>query len=139
MNAIEARSLTKRFGTFTAVNDVSLSVREGEIYGFLGPNGAGKTTTIRLLTNVLTPDAGSVHINGIDIFRRPLDAKMHIGVIPESSTIYGDLSPEQNLHLSGKMYGMPRAQRAERADKILSQLDLEEHRHRYPPIFFPNR
>lgn len=130
MNAIEAEHLYKRFGTLTAVNDVSLSVREGEIFGFLGPNGAGKTTTIRLLTNVLTPDRGTVHINGIDIYRHPLEAKMQMGVIPESSTIYGDLSAEQNLHLSGKMYGISKAQRIERVDKILSRLDLSDHRNK---------
>ena len=128
MNAIEAGHLFKRFGTVTAVNDVSLTVREGETFGFLGPNGAGKTTTIQLLTGVLTPDAGTVHITGIDIHRHPLDAKMQMGVIPESSTVYGDLSAEQNLHLSGKMYGMPRALRDERIDEILSRLGLSEKR-----------
>ena len=92
-----------------AVDEVNLSVKEGEIFGFLGPNGAGKTTTIRLLTGVLTPDTGTVRINGIDIHRHPLDAKMQMGVIPENSTVYGDLSAEQNLALSGKMYGIPRA------------------------------
>jgi len=128
MNAVEAGHLFKRFGTVTAVNDVSLSVREGEIFGFLGPNGAGKTTTLRLLTNVLRPDTGTVHINGIDIHRHPLDAKMQMGVIPESSTVYGDLSAGQNLHLSGKMYGIPRAEREERVDEILSWMGLSEHR-----------
>ena len=128
MNAIEAGHLIKRFGTVTAVNDVSLTVREGETFGFLGPNGAGKTTTIRLLTGVLTPDAEDVRINGIDIHRHPLDAKMQMGVIPESSTVYGDLSAEQNLHLSGKMYGMPRALRDERIDEILLQMGLSEKR-----------
>ncbi|HPX73144.1 MAG TPA: ATP-binding cassette domain-containing protein, partial [Methanoregulaceae archaeon] len=64
MNAIEIERLTKRFGTYAAVDDISFSVREGEIFGFLGPNGAGKTTTIRLITGVLTPDAGSVRIRG---------------------------------------------------------------------------
>jgi ABC-2 type transport system ATP-binding protein len=129
MNAIEAGHLFKRFGTVTAVNDISLTVREGETFGFLGPNGAGKTTTIRLLTGVLTPDAGTVHINDIDIHRHPLDAKMQMGVIPESSTVYGDLSAEQNLTLSGKMYGMPRALREERIDELLSRLGLSEKRH----------
>jgi ABC-2 type transport system ATP-binding protein len=128
MNALEVEHLVKRFGTVTAVDDVSLTVREGETFGFLGPNGAGKTTTIRLLTGVLTPDAGTVRINGIDIHRHPLDAKMQMGVIPESSTVYGDLSAEQNLHLSGKMYGMPRARRDERIDEILSQMGLIEKR-----------
>ena len=124
MNAIETEHLLKRFGTVTAVNDVSLTVREGEIFGFLGPNGAGKTTTMRLLTGVLSPDAGTVKINGIDIHRYPLDAKMQMGVIPENSSVYGDMSAEQNLHLSGQMYGMPRAIREKRVDEILSHMGL---------------
>jgi ABC-2 type transport system ATP-binding protein len=128
MNALQVEHLVKRFGSVTAVDDVSITVREGETFGFLGPNGAGKTTTIRLLTGVLTPDTGTVRINGIDIHRHPLDAKMQMGVIPESSTVYGDLSAEQNLHLSGKMYGMPRALRDERIDEILSRLGLNEKR-----------
>lgn len=124
MVAIRADKLKKTFGTLTAVDRVSLSVRAGEIFGFLGPNGAGKTTTIRLLTGVLTPDSGSVLIDDIDIHRHPLDAKMRMGVIPENSTVYGDLSAEQNLHLSGKMYGMPKALREERVDELLSRLGL---------------
>jgi ABC-2 type transport system ATP-binding protein len=131
MDAIVANHLKKTFGTVTAVNDVGLTIKEGEIFGFLGPNGAGKTTTIRLLTGVLTPDAGTVHINGIDIHRHPLEAKMQMGVIPESSTVYGDLSAEQNLHLSGKMYGMSRALRGERVQEILSRMGLSEKR-RFP-------
>jgi ABC-2 type transport system ATP-binding protein len=129
MTAIEAGHLVKRFGPVIAVNDVSLSVPEGHIFGFLGPNGAGKTTTMRMLTGVLSPDAGTVRINGIDIHRHPLNAKMQMGVIPESSTVYGDLSAEQNLHLSGQMYGMSRAARKERADEILSRMGLSEKRH----------
>ena len=131
MNAIEAGHLIKRFGTVTAVNDVSLTVREGETFGFLGPNGAGKTTTMRLLTSVLTPDAGTVLINGIDIHRHPLDAKMQMGVIPENSSVYADMSAEQNLHLSGQMYGMSRALREERIDDILLRMGLSEKR-RFP-------
>ncbi len=129
MTAIEAGHLVKRFGSVTAVKDVSLSVPDGRIFGFLGPNGAGKTTTMRMLTGVLTPDAGNVRINGIDIHRHPLDAKMQMGVIPESSTVYGDLTAEQNLHLSGKMYGMPRGVRDERVSEILSRMGLGEKRH----------
>ncbi len=129
MDAIRAEHLKKAFATVTAVNDVSIAVKEGEIFGFLGPNGAGKTTTIRLVTGVLTPDTGTVHINGIDIHRHPLDAKMQMGVIPESSTVYGDMTAEQNLHMSGKMYGMPRALRDERIDEILLRMGLSEKRH----------
>ncbi len=128
MNALHVEHLVKRFGPVTAVNDISLTVPEGEIFGFLGPNGAGKTTTIRLLTGVLTPDTGTVRINDIDIHRHPLEAKMQMGVIPENSTVYADLSAEQNLHLSGKMYGMSRALREKRIDELLSQLGLGEKR-----------
>jgi len=128
MDAIRADHLKKTFGPVTAVNDVSITVREGEIFGFLGPNGAGKTTTIRLLTGVLTPDVGTVTINGIDIHRHPLEAKMQMGVIPESSTVYGDMTAEQNLQLSGKMYGMPRALREERIIELLSKMGLAEKR-----------
>jgi ABC-2 type transport system ATP-binding protein len=128
MNAIFADHLIKKFGPVTAVNDVNLTVREGEIFGFLGPNGAGKTTTMRLLTGVLTPDSGDVQISGIDIHRHPLEAKMQMGVIPESSTVYGDMSAEQNLRLSGQMYGIPRADRDERVDELLSKMGLLEKR-----------
>lgn len=128
MNAIQADHLVKRFGSVTAVNDVNLTVGEGEIFGFLGPNGAGKTTTMRLLTGVLTTDSGAVHINGIDIHHHPLEAKMQMGVIPESSTVYGDMSAEQNLQLSGQMYGMPREDRDKRVDELLSRMGLSEKR-----------
>nr|WP_321351489.1 ABC transporter ATP-binding protein [uncultured Methanoregula sp.] len=129
MNSIDATHLVKKFGPVHAVSNVSLAVREGEIFGFLGPNGAGKTTTMRMLTGVLTPDSGSVLISGIDIHRHPLEAKMQMGVIPENSTVYGDLSAEQNLHLSGKMYGMPRKEREGRVEEILTRMGLSEKRH----------
>jgi ABC-2 type transport system ATP-binding protein len=125
---IRADGLVKTFGSRTAVDGISFSVAPGEVLGFLGPNGAGKTTTIRLLTGVLTPDTGTVKINGIDIHRHPLEAKQQMGVIPENSTVYGDLSAEQNLHLSGKLYGMPRVLREERIDELLSQLGFSEKR-----------
>jgi ABC-2 type transport system ATP-binding protein len=83
---------------------------------------------MRLLTGVLTPDSGTVRINAIDIHRHPLDAKMQMGVIPENSTVYGDLSAEQNLHLSGQMYGMPRAIREKRVDEILGRMGLSDKR-----------
>jgi ABC-2 type transport system ATP-binding protein len=124
MTTILADNLIKRFGNLTAVGGLHLSVNNGEIFGFLGPNGAGKTTTMRMLTGVLIPDSGTVFINGIDICHHPLDAKMQMGVIPESSTVYGDLTAVQNLHLSGKMYGMPRALRNQRINELLMQLNL---------------
>jgi ABC-2 type transport system ATP-binding protein len=128
VNALEIEHLVKRFGMVTAVDGINLTVRAGEVFGFLGPNGAGKTTTIRLMTGVLTPDAGTARINGIDIRDHPIEAKLQMGVIPEASTVYGDLTAEQNLHLSGRLYGMSRSLRVERVDELLAKMGLQERR-----------
>ena len=128
MEIIKADHLSKSFGPVKAVNDVSISVKEGEIFGFLGPNGAGKTTTIRMLTGVLTPDSGSARICGIDIHSNPLEAKMNMGVIPENGTVYSDLTAEQNILWTAKFYGMDSISRKERADELLRHLGLTERR-----------
>jgi ABC-2 type transport system ATP-binding protein len=128
MNAIEAHNLWKSFGPVTAVDDVSIDVRDGDIFGFLGPNGAGKTTTIRMLTGVLTPDSGSVRIGGVDILKHPLEAKLKMGVIPENGTVYSDLTAEQNILWTAKFYGMDRAGRKRRCDEILARLGLLDRR-----------
>ncbi|MGB4235438.1 MAG: ATP-binding cassette domain-containing protein [Methanoregulaceae archaeon] len=126
MPSIIARHLTRRFGAITAVNDLSLSVDRGEIFGFLGPNGAGKTTTLRLLTGVLVPDEGTISIAGIDLRSDPLAAKRCMGIIPENSTVYSDLSALQNLLLAGKLYGLPPGDREQRAWALLSDLGLSD-------------
>lgn len=128
METIEAYNLRKSFGAVSAVDDVSIIVKKGGIFGFLGPNGAGKTTTIRMLTGVLTPDSGTVHIGGVDIHRNPLEAKMKMGVIPENGTVYSDLTARQNIILTAKFYGMDRASREKRADEILTRLGMSERR-----------
>ena len=128
MDAIVASNLCKSFEAVTAVDDVSITVPEGSIFGFLGPNGAGKTTTIRMLTGVLIPDAGSVQIFGTDVARDPLAAKLKMGVIPENGTVYSDLTAVQNIHLTAKFFGMDKATRKERADAILDHLGLSERR-----------
>ncbi len=128
MDAIDAKNLSKSFGPVTAVEDVSISIPEGGIFGFLGPNGAGKTTTIRMLTGVLVPDAGTVRVFGIDVARDPLAAKMTMGVIPENGTVYSDLTAEQNILLTAKFYGMDKETRIDRADEILDRLGLEGRR-----------
>jgi ABC-2 type transport system ATP-binding protein len=102
---IAVNGLAKRFGAITAVDDISFAVPEGELFGFLGPNGAGKTTTIRMLTGILTPDAGEIRIGGIDIQRHPIAAKMQMGIIPEMSNVYTDLTAKQNVVLAGRFYG----------------------------------
>jgi ABC-2 type transport system ATP-binding protein len=126
MDAVRATGLTKKFGTFSAVDNVSITIPEGSIFGFLGPNGAGKTTTIRMLTGVLVPDAGSVRIFGIDVHDDPIAAKLKMGVIPENGTVYSDLSALQNILLTAKFFGMERVTREERACEILERLGLSD-------------
>lgn len=108
---------------------MSFSVHRGEIFGFLGPNGAGKTTTLRMLTGLLTPDAGYVSIMGLDLHSSLVEAKMYMGVIPEVGTIYVDLTAEQNLALTGKYYGLSKSRIAARIDELLSMLGLSDRRH----------
>jgi len=128
MYAIEAKNLRKSFGDVTAVDDVSIAIPEGGIFGFLGPNGAGKTTAIRMLTGVLIPDAGSITILGTDVDKDPLTAKLKMGVIPENGTVYSDLTAEQNVIITAKFYGMGREEREARAEEILTRLGLIERR-----------
>ncbi len=128
MTAIKAEKLKKQFGPVTAVDNVSFNVEEGEVFGFLGPNGAGKTTTIRLLTGILTPDSGNVSIKNIDMKNNPIDAKMMMGVIPEMGNVYVDLTAKQNLILAGKYYGLSKKVLEDKANELLSILELYERR-----------
>jgi ABC-2 type transport system ATP-binding protein len=122
--AIDVTNLAKRFGPIIAVDDLSFSVAKGELFGFLGPNGAGKTTTIRMLTGLLTPDVGSVYIQGINMRRDPIGAKMRMGIIPEMANVYTDLTAKQNVVLAGRFYGMHRKAVNERADQLLEEFEL---------------
>jgi len=135
MDAVEAKNLQKSFGPVTAVDDVSFDIPEGGIFGFLGPNGAGKTTTIRMLTGVLVPDAGTVSIFGTDVQDDPLGAKLKMGVIPESGTVYSDLTAEQNIILTAKFYGMDPESREKRAGEILDRLRLSDRRNDFVRTF----
>jgi ABC-2 type transport system ATP-binding protein len=128
MIAINAENLQKKFGKTVAVDNVSFDVEEGEIFGFLGPNGAGKTTTIRLLTGILTPDLGKVKIKNINMKKNPIDAKMMMGVIPEMGNVYVDLTAKQNLILAGKYYGFSKNVLEDKADELLSTLELYDRR-----------
>ncbi|MBC8498828.1 ATP-binding cassette domain-containing protein [Candidatus Bathyarchaeota archaeon] len=124
VKAIEAKSLTKYFGDFLAVDHVSFEVNQGEIFGFLGPNGAGKSTTIRMLTGVSTPTEGAAYIMGFDITRQPVDAKSVMGIVPDISNIYTELTAWENLIFTGKLYGIPKARREESAESLLKRFDL---------------
>jgi len=122
--AIEARNLTKQYNGVMAVNQVSFEVREGEIFGFLGPNGAGKTTTIRMITGLVKPDEGTAYVAGYDILKEPVKARRHLGVVPEVSNAYIDLTAWENLVLIGKLYGLLRSVLQENAVRLLRVFGL---------------
>ncbi len=126
MQAIKAENLCKKFGNIAAVDNISFNVEKGEIFGFLGPNGAGKTTTIRLLTGILTPDSGNISIEGINILKNPIKAKMIMGTIPENANVYPDLTAKQNLFLAGRFYGLSKKTLLKKSDELLSNLGLYE-------------
>ena len=125
---IDVQDLTKRFGATTAVDHLRFRVEEGEIFGFLGPNGAGKTTTVRMLTGVIPMDEGSATILGHDIRTESVQAKQRIGVVPETSNAYTDLTAWQNLMLMGELYGLDHARADGRARELLDVLGLLEKR-----------
>ncbi len=118
-HAIEVHSLSKRFGEVQAVTDVNFCVESGEIFGFLGPNGAGKTTTINMLTGLARPDTGTILIDGIDCTHRQRAAQRHIGVVPDESNLYPELTGYDNLCFCAALYGLGKAQRRSRAKELL--------------------
>ena len=124
--AIGVRGLSKRFGEVQAVDRLDFDVFSGELFGFLGPNGAGKTTTINMLIGLARPDAGEVHIDGIDCTRNPRAAQARIGVVPDESNLYPELSGFANLCFCAALYGMVRAEREQRARELLALFDLEK-------------
>jgi len=125
---IRVEDLTKRFDGFTAVDQISFTVEEGELFGLLGPNGAGKTTTIRMLTGVLKPTSGTAHIGEYDIQKNPLKAKQLMGIVPEMANAYIDLSALKNLLLIGELYGIRKKERAKKAENLLKLFGLYEKR-----------
>jgi len=126
MPAIETHNLTRHYGALVAVDHLNLSVDPGEIYAFLGPNGAGKTTTIRMLTGLIRPTEGTALIDGLDVTQSPLEVKARVGVVPQRSNLYGELSARDNLIFVAGLYGLPRARRRARADALLEQFGLTE-------------
>ncbi len=125
---IETEHLTKKFKHLTAVNDLNLTIEEGDTFGFLGPNGAGKTTTIRMLTGFLKPTTGSVRIQGHDVFRDSKKAKEHIGLVPDMFGLYEVLNADEHLRYYGTLYGMGDREREKEIDRVISLVDLDERR-----------
>ncbi len=128
MNAIEVNNLTKHFDDFTAVDHLDFEVKNGEIFGFLGPNGAGKTTTVRMLTGIIKPDLGQVSIMGLDIRQDPIKAKQIMGVVPELSNAYTELTAWNNLQFMAELYGVPKKDARQRAEELLGKFDLYERK-----------
>ncbi len=128
MVAVEAISLTKAFGDFFAVRELSFTVEEGSIFGLLGPNGAGKTTTLRMIYGVLKPTSGTAKVMGIDIREDPIEAKRMMGVLPEDTGVYPRLTAEENLIYFGKLRGMDEGRLRRRVEELLEVLNLTEKR-----------
>jgi len=124
--AIEVRGLAKRFGEVQAVAGTDFEVREGELFGFLGPNGAGKTTTINMLTGLARADAGTIRIAGIDCSKNPKAAQHLMGVVPDESNLYPELSGFDNLSFCGALYGMAKPVREARARELLDRFGLAQ-------------
>jgi len=128
-HAVETDQLSRLFGTFTAVDRVSLTVDYGEIFGFLGANGAGKTTAIRMLCGLLLPSSGSGRVAGFDIYRQPELIKQHIGYMSQKFSLYPDLTGRENLDFYGAAYGLGNAVLRARIDELTERLELGQFIH----------
>ena len=126
-NIIAVKNLVKRFGNFAAVNDISFSIKEKDIFAFLGPNGAGKTTTIKILITLLSPTSGSGIVDGRDIVHDAAGVRRVIGYVPQMISVDGTLTAYENLMLMARLYDIPRRQRKERISEMLAFLKLEDH------------
>jgi ABC-2 type transport system ATP-binding protein len=125
MNSIEVKALSKKFGSFTAVDNISFNVRKGEIFGFLGANGAGKTTTIRMLCGILTPTSGDAIVGGYSIMKETNKVKTIIGYMSQKFSLYNDLTVEENINFFSGVYNLPEAKLKERKKWVLSIANLE--------------
>jgi ABC-2 type transport system ATP-binding protein len=124
-NSVVIEKLVKRFGSFVAVDNISLSVRKGEVFGFLGPNGAGKSTTIRMLCGLLKPTAGRAEVAGYDVARKPESVRQNIGYMSQKFSLYNDLKVIENLHLFAGLYSVPSAFLKERIEWALTMSNLK--------------
>ena len=126
---IKVEGLTKRYGDFTAVEDISFHVKKGEVVGFLGPNGAGKTTTMRILTGFLPATEGLVEVSGFDIFEKPMEVKRRIGYLPELPPVYDEMTVAGYLKFVAKIKGVPRKERADAMDRVVTNCGLADVGH----------
>jgi ABC-2 type transport system ATP-binding protein len=125
--AVGAQELTKYYDSLLAVDHISFDIRQGELFGFLGPNGAGKTTTIRIFMNLTRPSEGAASVYGMDTVRDTLAVKSVVGIVPEVSNVFPEITALSNLTFTGALYGMGRKERSSRATELLGMFDLEEY------------
>lgn len=123
---LEIKNLTKSFGSFLAVDNISLSINSGDLYGFLGPNGAGKTTTIKIITGLYSPTSGSVEVDGIDITKNHIEVKKRIGYIPDQPFLYERLTGKEFLYFSGGLYKIPKNALKNKIEELIDRLNIEE-------------
>jgi len=125
--AIDARDLTRRFGSFVAVDHITFDIRAGEVFGFLGANGAGKTTAIKMLVGLLAPSEGAAHVAGFDIRTQRDQIRRNIGYMSQRFSLYADLTVRENIRLYGGIYGLMPGEIAERTTTILDTLGLSSN------------
>ena len=126
--AIEIKNLVRHYGSFTAVDDLSLQVRKGEIFGFLGPNGAGKTTSIRMMCGLLKPSSGEVLINGLTLGEK--NVRTRVGICPQHIVLWNKLSCYEQLVFMARMYDIPGAEARKRADMLIDKIGLKDKRNK---------
>ena len=122
---LQIKNIVKKFGSFSAVNGINVHINQGELYGFLGPNGAGKTTTIKMIAGIYAPTSGSITINGIDISKNPVKAKLQIGYVPDQPYLYEKLTGREFLYFSGGLYNLDKKTIQHKIDELVEILNIE--------------
>lgn len=126
--SINVKNLTKKFGDFYAVNNITFDVKKGEIFGFLGANGAGKTTAMKILCGILSPTSGEAEVAGVDIFKNSEKVKEKIGYMSQKFSLYNDLNPLENIEFYGSIYGIGKKEIKIKAEEIMENLGLQEYK-----------
>src|SRR5579863_3092575 len=126
--AIEVKELSKSFGSFRAIDHLSLSIRQGEIFGLLGPNGSGKTTTINMISGLSTPTSGEVHVLGHDVRKNARQVRQILGSVPQETALYEELTAWTNMDFHADLFGIPRREKKERITKLLELVQLLERK-----------
>jgi ABC-2 type transport system ATP-binding protein len=132
---IQVQNLVKKFDSFTAVNEISFHVAQGEIFAFLGPNGAGKTTTIKMLTTLLRPTSGKIELDGLDPWKQQREARQRFGIVFQDPSLDNEQTAYENMELHGVLYHVPRKVRGERIERLLKLFELWDRRDSYVKTF----